>query len=136
MDVKNLQLSIADAVASIVEGDNRAPSRGNGQTDLIASDKDPFAVGAKSIAEIENLMAELLVARDYLHAEGERVRQVNANYAHLAHTASASVKVISESISHWRPSEQDVAKSEAPMVDQAEPRSVPGHPGRSLLPAP
>ena len=47
-------------------------------------------------------MAELLVARDYLQVEGERVRRINANYSHLAQTASASAKVIVESIGQWR----------------------------------
>ena len=51
-------------------------------------------------------MAELLVARDYLQAEGECVRRINTNYAYLAHTASASVKVIAESIGRWRTCEQ------------------------------
>jgi hypothetical protein len=51
-------------------------------------------------------MAELQAARDYLQAEGERVRRVNANYAHLAQTASASARVIGESISKWRIPEQ------------------------------
>lgn len=46
-------------------------------------------------------MAELLVARDYLQAEGERVRRINANFTHLAQTASASAKVIAESIGQW-----------------------------------
>ena len=45
--------------------------------------EDSLAAGAASIADIERLIAELLVARDYLQAEGERVRRVNANYAHF-----------------------------------------------------
>jgi hypothetical protein len=46
-------------------------------------------------------MTELRAARDYLQAEGERVRQINANYAHLAQTASASARIIVESIGAW-----------------------------------
>ena len=69
--------------------------------------EDSLAAGAASIADIERLMAELLVARDYLQAEGERVRRVNVGYAHLAQTASASVKIIAESIGKWRVSQQD-----------------------------
>jgi hypothetical protein len=106
MDATSVKPSIADAVTKIIEEDVRALSRGNGQTDLFASHEDPFVVGAKSIADIEKLMAELLVARDYLQAEGERVRRINANYAHLAQSASASVKVITESIGRWRSSEE------------------------------
>jgi hypothetical protein len=55
----------------------------------------------KMDVDIERLMTELRAARDYLQAEGERVRQINANYAHLAQTASASARIIVESIGAW-----------------------------------
>lgn len=58
--------------------------------------------GAASVAEIEKLMAELQAARDYLQAEGERLRREEARYAHLTQTALASVKIISESMDKWR----------------------------------
>ena len=67
------------------------------------------AFGAISIREIEKLMEELRTARDYLQSEGERVRRMNARYAHLTRTASASVKVIAESMGKWRTSELDAA---------------------------
>lgn len=89
--------------------------------------EDSLAAGAASIADIERLIAELLVARDYLKDEGERVRRVNANYAHLAQTASASVKIIAESIGKWRVPQQDSVKQtssanggiHAPALNQA-----------------
>jgi hypothetical protein len=93
-------------------GDIRALVRSNKPANAtkpsndVAATDDVMAAGATSIADIEGLMAELLVARDYLQAEGERVRRVNANYAHLAQTASASVKVIAEGIGKWRIPEQ------------------------------
>ena len=58
--------------------------------------------GADSVAEIEKLMAELQAARDYLHAEGERLRREEARYAHLTQTALSSVKIISEGMDKWR----------------------------------
>jgi hypothetical protein len=67
-----------------------------------ATSKDVLAIGVTSIADIEKLMEELLAARDYLQSEGERVREVNARYAHSAKTASASAKVIAESLGKWR----------------------------------
>ena len=63
-----------------------------------------------SIGEIEKLMEELRVARDYLRTEGERVRSMNARYAHLTQTASASVKIIAESMAKWRVTEMEAAK--------------------------
>jgi hypothetical protein len=71
---------------------------------------DIVALGATSIQEIEKLMEELRTARDYLRSEGERVRRINAHYAHLTRTASASVKIIAESIGKWRTTEIEAAK--------------------------
>jgi phage terminase large subunit-like protein len=108
MEPTTANLSIAEAVAKISEEVISPPTLGNERTAL-SSMQEPLAAGAKSIADIERLMAELLVARDYLQAEGERVRRANANYAHLAQTASASVKVIAENIGRWRSFEQSMA---------------------------
>jgi hypothetical protein len=59
-------------------------------------------VGANSIAEIEKLISDLQAARSYLKAEGDRIQQEMARYAHLSDTASASVKIITESLGQWR----------------------------------
>ena len=92
-----------------IEGAVHAVVRVNKTANTVPNGQDALAAGAASVAEIEKLMAELLVARDYLHAEGERVRRLNANYLHLAQTASASVQVIAESLSKWRVLEQEGA---------------------------
>ena len=55
-------------------------------------------------------MEELRVARDYLRSEGERVKSINARYAHLTSTASASVKIIAESMGKWRVTEMEAPK--------------------------
>ena len=104
-------------------------------TNLIKSDKaltggkrsnasepgdDIIAAGAISVAEIEKLMEELGTARDYLKAEGERVRRINARYAHLTSTASASVKIIAESMGKWRTTEIESIHRAAP-ADASEP---------------
>lgn len=107
MDTAELKLSISDTATKTIEGGIRPLARGNKLVDVPGSSDDVIAAGAASIADIEKLMAELLVARDYLQAEGERVRRINVNYAHLAQTASASVKIIAESIGKWRIPEHD-----------------------------
>ena len=130
MDGAESKLSLSDTTTKTIEGGIRALVRGNRSvsanvtvpsednlaggaaslsvsTNVTVPGEDSLAAGAASIADIERLMAELLVARDYLQAEGERVRRVNANYAHLAQTASASVKIIAESIGKWRAPQQD-----------------------------
>jgi hypothetical protein len=62
---------------------------------------DILAAGATSIADIDKLIGELQAARDYLQAEGERVRRLIDRYAQLAQTASASTKIIADSIGEW-----------------------------------
>lgn len=62
---------------------------------------DALMAGATSIADIDRLMDDLQIARDYLQSEGEKLRRVTSSYAHLARTASASAKVISESMVTW-----------------------------------
>ena len=57
---------------------------------------------ATSIAEIEKLISDLQVARNHLKAEADRIEQDITRYAHLSETASASVKIITESLGHWR----------------------------------
>jgi hypothetical protein len=58
-------------------------------------------IAAGSIVEIEKVIGELQATRDFLRAEGERIHQETIRFAQLNQTASASVKIISESISEW-----------------------------------
>jgi hypothetical protein len=97
-------LSIDGDIRTLVHS-NRSSSVTKLSDDIVASN-DAIAAGEASVADIEGLMGELQAARDYLQAEGERVRRINANYAHLAQTASASARVIAESIGKWRIPEQ------------------------------
>ena len=95
----------SDTEAEILEGGIRA-LQGNELADegeLVAEHgEDALVAGARSIADIDKIMAELQMARDYLQSEAERVRRVNGRYAHLAQTASASVKIIAENLGSWR----------------------------------
>jgi hypothetical protein len=107
MDVAESPVSTTDTVPMSIEGNVRTlvPSNGSPRAtkaseDIVASN-DAISAGAVSILDIERLMTELRAARDYLQAEGERVRQINANYAHLAQTASASARIIVETIGAW-----------------------------------
>ena len=106
MDVPKSESSTSDSETKMLEGEIRALVRGHrpakAAEPAAETCDDVLAVGATSIADIEKLMEELQTARDYLQSEGERLRQVNARYAHLAQTASASVKVIAESLGKWR----------------------------------
>ena len=105
MDVVKLDKAAAAAATKAAEGEKRDLARANGpsRVDAVGLCSDILQAGAKSIAEIERLMAELHAARDYLQSEGERIRREAARY--LTQSASSSVKMISESMEKWRETE-------------------------------
>src|SRR5947207_4210193 len=59
-------------------------------------------IGAASIAEIEKMIGELQEAKDFLQSEGERVQRETEHYTNLTQMASASVKIISDTVAGWR----------------------------------
>jgi hypothetical protein len=59
-------------------------------------------VGAISIAEIEKMIGDLQAAKDFLESEGERVQREAEHYTALTQMASASVKIISDTVAGWR----------------------------------
>jgi hypothetical protein len=124
----------SDTATEMLEGGIRALVRRNRlavAAELVGEPcEDALIAGATSIADIDRLMGELQTARNYLQSEGEKVRQMTARYAHLAQTASASVKIIAESLGKWRNGDAasqahaDVPKTHAPdlsPVDDGEP---------------
>ena len=60
------------------------------------------SVGMTSITDIDNLVSELQEVRNYLQSEGERVRAETARYIDLTGAASASVKIIFDTLRAWR----------------------------------
>jgi len=93
-----IKLSASDSL----EGDIRTLIGGNRSLSATGLCDDILAAAATSIADIDKLIEELQIARDYLKAEGDRVHRLTTRYAHLTHTASASVKVIADSLGKWR----------------------------------
>jgi hypothetical protein len=59
-------------------------------------------VGASSIAEIEKMIEELQEAKDFLQSEEKRVQRETERYTTLTQMASASVKIISDTVAGWR----------------------------------
>ena len=59
-------------------------------------------IGATSIAEVEKMIGELQAAKDFLDSEGERVQREAVHYTTLTQMASASVKIISDTVAGWR----------------------------------
>jgi hypothetical protein len=60
-------------------------------------------VGARSIAEIDRLIAELQEVKTHLQSEGERVEQEMVRYTKLTQMASFTAKIIFDAISQWHP---------------------------------
>jgi hypothetical protein len=109
MGVADAKSPTSDPATEMLEGGIRALVRRNSlavAAELVAEpSEDALIAGATSIADIDKRIGELQTARNYLQSEGERVRRMTARYAHLAETASASVKIIAESVGKWRNAE-------------------------------
>ena len=95
-------------VLEMIESESRAlvqadatPSTPKSETDLEIA---PLVqnLGTTSIAEIEKMIGELQEARDFLQAEGERVQREAEHYTTLTQMASASLKIISDTVAGWR----------------------------------
>jgi hypothetical protein len=78
-----------------------APSTPQSETDVEVA---PLVqkLGTTSIAEVEKMIEELQEARDFLQAEGERVQREAEHYTTLTQMASASLKIISDTVAGWR----------------------------------
>ncbi len=126
MDATKSNSSASDV--AMLEGGIRTLVRRNREAKATESCEDVLAAGATSIADIDKLMEELQIARDFLKSEGERVRLVNARYGHMAQTASASVKIIAESLGKWRNLEA-VSDAPAKMPVSHTPALSPLHDG-------
>jgi hypothetical protein len=59
-------------------------------------------VAGTSLAEIENLVAELEALRDLLHAEGQRVQREISGYAQLSQAAMKSTRMLSDNVAQWK----------------------------------
>jgi len=120
-EVAEQDSTISESDTASIEGGIRALVRRNRlavAAELIDLPcEDALLAGAASIADIDKLMVELQTARDFLQSEAERVRRMNARYAHLAQTASASVKVIAESLGRWR--DTDNGNQQPPAMPRA-----------------
>ena len=94
-------------VLEMIESESRAlnqaeaPSTPQSETDVEVA---PLVqkLGTTSIAEVEKMIEELQEARDFLQAEGERVQREAEHYTTLTQMASASLKIISDTVAGWR----------------------------------
>ena len=59
-------------------------------------------VAGTSLAEIENLVAELEALRDLLHNEGQLVQREIAGYSQLSQAAMKSTRMIADNVAQWK----------------------------------
>jgi hypothetical protein len=59
-------------------------------------------ISGTSIKEIDHLISELQLVRDYLQAEGDRVHREIANYTQVSQAALSSAKIILDSMGQWK----------------------------------
>lgn len=59
-------------------------------------------VSGASMEEIDRVILELQGVRDMLRNEGERVSREISGYASLSHAAMTAMKVIGDSLTHWK----------------------------------
>ena len=109
ISVEPILNSLEEEISNTVRGDRLTErlARLKPQPDMVGDVNQAIGalidkVSATSIAEIEKLVSDLQTVRNYLKAEGDRIQQEMARYAHLSDTASASVKIIAESLGQWR----------------------------------
>ncbi len=74
-------------------------------------------IGAPSIAQIEKLIGELQEAKNLLESEGERIQREMVRYIKFVQLASASVKIIFETVSGWRQEGHPMRKFVSPARD-------------------
>ena len=97
-----------DRVLEMMESESRALAQAEATPSTPKSETDVEIaalvqnLGTTSIAEIEKMIAELQEARDFLQTEGERVQREAEHYTTLTQMASASVKIISDTVAGWR----------------------------------
>jgi hypothetical protein len=88
--------TIVPKIACATQPANLAPDLGAELATLVSK------IACGSIATFEKLLCEIQEAKKYLQSEEERIQREAANYANLAQNASASVKLISDTVREWR----------------------------------
>jgi hypothetical protein len=69
-------------------------------------------VGARPIAEIDQLMAELQDVKTYLLSEEERIERETVRFMDLAHMALFTAKIIFDTVYQWHPASTQQHASE------------------------
>ena len=85
-------------------------------------------VGATSIAEIEKLIGELQETKNFLQTEADRIERETARHMNLTQMASASVKIIFDTVSGWRQTGHPMREFEIMRSPAKDSTGPVGHP--------
>jgi putative protein kinase ArgK-like GTPase of G3E family len=129
-DAMKLEIASFQAVAANLVAEGEVCDLAN-ETPSTQTETDPGIaplipeLGARSIEEIDRLMAKVQDARDYLQSEGERIEQETVRYANLTQLASVTAKIVLDAISQWHPA-RDQQQSNAAEVTATSPEDSIG----------
>ncbi|MEA2935072.1 MAG: hypothetical protein QOD74_1718 [Variibacter sp.] len=98
--ITNVEGEIREFIRKDVVSSRKGPEIGDAGSNALTAQLE--RVAGTSIREIDNLIAELQVVRDYLRAEGDRVQREVASYAQVSQAAMASAKIITDSMGQWK----------------------------------
>jgi hypothetical protein len=59
-------------------------------------------VSGVSLTPLQSVISDLQQLHDFLHAEGEKLRQDMSQYLHLSQSAMGSAKIIADNIAQWK----------------------------------
>jgi hypothetical protein len=106
----DMEAEIREFVRKDLESPRRPESGGGGGSsgEVFVSNLNSIVqrVAGTSVAEIDNLIAELELLREYLQQEGQRVQREVVAYAQISQAAMRSTKIIVESIAHMKEKER------------------------------
>jgi hypothetical protein len=97
---KSAESEIEGNIRELVRRDGSAFRHGEGDGEVTASNLSTLLrrVSGTSTREIDNLVGDLQMLREKLHANGERIQRDIVEYASLSQSVMQLTKIISESV--------------------------------------
>jgi|SRR5262245_32409306 len=77
-------------------------------------------VTARSLEELEGMVAELQEVKDFVKSEGDRMQREILKYTELNERALSAIKVISETIGPWKATAMDTDTQQPPGIGKSD----------------
>jgi hypothetical protein len=92
-------------------------------------------VAGITVDQVDEVIADFRQLRDFLHSEGERVRQEISDYVDLSRAAADSTKIIVDNIAQWKEAAADAAPPTGVGLARTEAADVTASPSPNPLPS-